>query len=71
MNVPPEEHVTALMEGGIPQQIAEAVAEMFAAFSAGLLVPRGDRSLNGSTTIDLVIADCLRHHQAAELTALT
>ena len=71
VNIPPEGHVTALTQAGVPRQIAEAVAEMFAAFAAGLLVPHGDRSLNGSTTIDLVIADCLRHHQAAELTALT
>ena len=65
VNIPPEGHVTALMKAGVPQQIAEAVAEMFAAFSAGLLVPRGDRSLSGGTTIDLVIAECLRHYQAA------
>jgi uncharacterized protein YbjT (DUF2867 family) len=71
VNIPPEGHVTALMQAGMPQQIAEAVAEMFAAFSAGLLVPRGDRSLRGSTTIDLVIAECLRRHQGAELTAQT
>ena len=71
VNIPPEEHVRVLLQAGIPQQIAEAVTEMFAAFSAGLLVPQGDRSLSGSTTIDLVIADCLRHHQAAELTAQT
>lgn len=69
VNIPPTGHVTALMEAGIPQEIAEAVAEMFAAFSAGLMVPRGDRSLSGSTTIDLVITECLRRHPAAELTA--
>jgi uncharacterized protein YbjT (DUF2867 family) len=69
VNIPPEDHVRALIAAGVPQQIAEAVAEMFAAFSAGLLVPRGDRSLSGSTTIDVVIAECLRRHQVAELTA--
>jgi uncharacterized protein YbjT (DUF2867 family) len=71
VDIPPEEHVTALMNAGVPRQIAEAVAEMFAAFAAGLLVPRGDRRLSGSTTIDLVIAECLRHYQAPELTAQT
>ena len=71
VNIPPEGHVTALMQAGVPQQIAEEVTEMFAAFSAGLLVPQGDRSLSGSTTIDLVIADCQRHYQAAALTAQT
>jgi uncharacterized protein YbjT (DUF2867 family) len=71
VNIPPEGHVTALMQAGIPQPIAEAVTEMFAAFAAGLLVPRGDRSLSGSTTIDLVIAECLRRYQGAVLTAQT
>jgi uncharacterized protein YbjT (DUF2867 family) len=71
VNVPPEGQVTALMQAGIPQPIAEAVTEMFAAFAAGLLIPRGDRSLSGSTTIDVVIAECLRRHQGAELTAQT
>jgi uncharacterized protein YbjT (DUF2867 family) len=68
VNIPPAGHVTALVQAGMPQPIAEAVAEMFAAFSAGLLVPQGDRSLNASTTIDVVIADCLRRHEA-DLTA--
>jgi uncharacterized protein YbjT (DUF2867 family) len=65
VNIPPEGHMTALMQAGVPQQIAEAVAEMFAAFSAGLLIPSGDRSLRGSTTIDVVIAECVRRDQAA------
>jgi uncharacterized protein YbjT (DUF2867 family) len=69
LNIPPEGHVTALMQAGIPQQVAEAVAEMFAAFAAGRLIPQGDRSLSGDTTIDLVIAECLRRDQAAQLAA--
>jgi uncharacterized protein YbjT (DUF2867 family) len=70
VNIPPEGQVTALMQAGVPQQIAEAVAEMFAAFSAGLLIPSGDRSFRGSTTIDVVIAECVRRDPAA-LTAQT
>jgi len=70
VNIPPEGQVTALMQAGVPQPIAEAVAELFAAFAAGLLVPSGDRSLRGSTTIDVVIAECLRRDQPA-LTAQT
>jgi hypothetical protein len=63
VNIPPEEHVTASVRANIPQSIAEAVAGMFAAFSAGVLVPQGDRSLSGSTTIERVIAECLRKYQ--------
>jgi uncharacterized protein YbjT (DUF2867 family) len=66
VNIPAEGHVTALMQAGLPRQIAEAVAEMFDAFSAGRLIPQGDRSLHGRTTIDLVIAECLRRHEAAK-----
>jgi len=71
VNIPPEGQVPALMNAGVPQQIAEAVAEMFAALSAGLVVPSGDRSLSGWTTIDLVIAEYVRRQQAAELIAQT
>jgi uncharacterized protein YbjT (DUF2867 family) len=60
VDIPPEGHVTALTGAGLPQQLAEAVAEMFAAFSAGLIVPQGDRREMGTTTIDEVIAVCLR-----------
>jgi uncharacterized protein YbjT (DUF2867 family) len=63
--IPPERHVAALVEGGVPQQIAEAVAEMFRAFSAGLIVPRGDRRLVGATTIDRVIARYVGEQPAA------
>src|SRR4029078_5096040 len=71
VNIPPEGQVPALMNAGVPQQIAEAVAEMFAALSAGLVVPSGDRSLSGWTTVDLVIAEYIRRQQAAELSAQT
>lgn len=60
VNIPPADHVAALTRAGVPRQLAEAVAEMFAAFATGLLVPRGDRSVTGTITIDQVIADCLR-----------
>jgi uncharacterized protein YbjT (DUF2867 family) len=63
VNIPPEEHVSALVQANIPQPIAEAVAEMFAAFSAGVVVPQGDRSLSGTTTIERVVAECLRASQ--------
>jgi len=39
--------------------MAEAVAELYAAFAAGLIGPRGDRSLAGTTTVDEVLAGLL------------
>jgi uncharacterized protein YbjT (DUF2867 family) len=57
VGIPPAEHVGALVGAGLPQQLAEAVAEMMAAFRNGLIVPSGDRQLVGTTSIDQVIAD--------------
>lgn len=53
--VPPDHHVAALMDAGFPKQLAEAVAEMMAAFANGRIVPAGDRQFVGTTTIDEVI----------------
>lgn len=58
--VPPQDHVGALVGAGFPQQQAEAVAEMMAAFSSGRIVPSGDRRLTGTTTIDDVINQVVR-----------
>ena len=58
--VPPENHVGALMAAGLPQQVAEAVAEMTAAFAKGRIVPTGDRKVMGVTPIDEVITQLLR-----------
>jgi uncharacterized protein YbjT (DUF2867 family) len=56
LEIPPAGHVAALVQAGMPQQLAEAVAEMFASAAAGAFVPKGDRRLIGTTTIDEVIA---------------
>ena len=58
--VPPENHAGALMAAGLPQQLADAVAEMMAAFSKGMIVPTGDRQVMGNTPIDAVINQLLR-----------
>ena len=60
VNIPPEQQVGALVGAGMPQSIAEAVAEMMDAFSKGLIVPKGDRMLTGTTTIDDTIGRVLR-----------
>jgi uncharacterized protein YbjT (DUF2867 family) len=63
--IPAEAHVATLTQAGVPQQLAEAVAEMFAAFGKGLIVPAGDRQLVGTTEIDEVIADCLARQRGS------
>jgi uncharacterized protein YbjT (DUF2867 family) len=60
LDVPASEQVRTLMETGMSQQAAEALAELFACFGAGRVSPRGDRLVSGTTTIDEVIAGYLR-----------
>jgi uncharacterized protein YbjT (DUF2867 family) len=60
VDIPPARHSDTLAEAGVPRPIAIAVAELFAAFNAGLIVPQGDRQLTGTTTIDDVIAHYVR-----------
>jgi uncharacterized protein YbjT (DUF2867 family) len=59
VRVPPEQHVSALTEAGMPKPLAEAVAEMMDAFGKGRIVPTGDRVLMGATTIDETIGRIL------------
>ena len=59
-DVPPDQHVPTLVRAGVPPPIAEAIAELFGAFAKGLIVPRGDRQVIGSTAVDEVIAACLK-----------
>jgi uncharacterized protein YbjT (DUF2867 family) len=55
VDIPAARQSDTLVEAGIPRPLADAVAEMFAAFNAGLIKPQGDRCLVGATTIDEVI----------------
>ena len=55
VDIPPARQSDTLVEAGIPRPIADAVAEMFAAFNAGLINPQGDRRLIGATTIEETI----------------
>ena len=55
LDIPPAQQSDTLVEAGIPRPIADAVAEMFAAFNAGLITPQGDRRLIGATTIEQTI----------------
>jgi hypothetical protein len=55
VDIPAARQSDALVEAGIPRPVADAVAEMFAAFNAGLITPQGDRRLVGATTIEETI----------------
>ena len=55
IDIPPSGHVAALMQAGVPEDVAEAFAEMYAGFNAGLLVPKGDRTIQATTSIDQVL----------------
>jgi uncharacterized protein YbjT (DUF2867 family) len=60
VDIPPARHSDALAEAGIPRPIADAVAEMFASFNAGLIRPEGERQLVGTTSIEEVVDQCIR-----------
>jgi uncharacterized protein YbjT (DUF2867 family) len=60
IDVPPPRQSDALADAGVPRPVADAVAEMFAAFNAGLIAPQGDRSLVGTTPINEVITRLMR-----------
>jgi uncharacterized protein YbjT (DUF2867 family) len=64
IDVPPARQSDTLVAAGIPRPIADAIAEMFGAFNAGLITPQGDRSLVGTTPIDDVIARHVRRGPA-------
>lgn len=59
VDIPPAGQVAALMQAGLPRAFAEAVAELHAAFAAGLIAPKGDRTLIGKTTIDEVLTQLI------------
>jgi uncharacterized protein YbjT (DUF2867 family) len=58
VDIPPARQSDTLVDAGIPRPVADAVAEMFAAFNAGLITPQGDRRLSGATTIE----ETIRHY---------
>jgi hypothetical protein len=55
VDIPPARQSDALVDAGFLRPVADAVAEMFAAFNAGLITPQGDRRLVGATTIEETI----------------
>jgi hypothetical protein len=57
------------VDAGFPRPVADAVAEMFAAFNAGLITPQGDRRLVGATMIEDTIQRCVASGTMAVLPA--
>jgi uncharacterized protein YbjT (DUF2867 family) len=58
--VAPAGRVEALVQAGLPTDLAERYAEMMAAFDKGIIRPSGDRLVHGTTTIDETIAKLVR-----------
>ena len=52
IDIPQPNWVGAMVQAGLPQPWAESFAEMYGAFAAGKVAPKGDRLLHGKTEID-------------------
>ena len=55
VDIPEVGWVDALVQAGLPKNVAEVYAEMYAGFASGRIAPRGDRLVQGKTTLDEVI----------------
>lgn len=64
VDIPPAGHVPALMQAGLSRDIAEVMAELYAAMGSGLIAPKGDRLEKGATEIDEVITALTGQAQA-------
>ena len=55
VDVPQPGWVGALTQAGFPKHVAEVFAEMYGAFAAGKISPKGDRMVKGTTELDETI----------------
>ncbi|MBI4955292.1 MAG: NmrA family NAD(P)-binding protein [Myxococcales bacterium] len=55
VDIPQAGWVDAMVKAGLPPHVAEVYAEMYAGFASGAIVPKGDRMVQGKTTVDEVI----------------
>jgi len=55
VDIPAAGHQAALQQAGVPPDVAASFTEMYAGFSAGLLTPKGDRSVQATTPIDEIL----------------
>ena len=60
VDIPKDQHVSAMVQTGLPQPVAEAFAEMYDGFATGRITPKGDRTLQGKTEIDDTIGNIVR-----------
>jgi uncharacterized protein YbjT (DUF2867 family) len=60
VELPRDRWESALEQAGVSADLAPVMAEMYDAFSKGLLRPKGDRMLSGTTTIDATLASLVR-----------
>jgi len=54
-SIPEAGWIPALTGAGLPQHVAEVYAEMYRGFASGAIKPKGDRAIEGKTTIDEVV----------------
>ena len=59
LEIPPADRVQAFRQAGMSPQVAESFTEMYAALAAGRFTPAGDRLIEGTTPIDVVIQDLM------------
>ncbi|MFT3769893.1 MAG: NmrA family NAD(P)-binding protein [Minicystis sp.] len=55
VDIPEAGWVGAMTQAGLPQHAAEVFAEMYKGFGSGAIQPKGDRLVQGKTTLDEVI----------------
>ena len=60
VDIPKAQHVPAMVQAGLPQQVAEAFAEMYDGFATGKLTPKGDRTVQGQTPLEDTIGNIVR-----------
>ncbi|HUJ57281.1 MAG TPA: NmrA family NAD(P)-binding protein [Kofleriaceae bacterium] len=60
VDIPPQGHVEALVQAGVPRPFAVEFAEMYAAFGTGKVTSKGDRVEHGATKVEDVIAELVK-----------
>ena len=55
VDIPAAGWADAMVQGGMPKHVAEVFAEMYGGFASGNIGPKGDRLVQGNTTLDEVI----------------
>jgi len=55
VDIPQAAFVSTLQQAGMSQHVAEVFAEMYRGFASGNISPKGDRMVQGKTTLDEVI----------------